>query len=147
MKNIFQNIIFTLLLLNTAASSAMALTAEVSAAGIEEPFHVKYRHVDMSSDTVSLSGALILNVYNTSGEDARDIVAMIPGPNSVTYDNHRIFIGTVRDGQQVEILDRFVVPQELVDPESPDDEVSWQFEFTNTLGTRITLDVVGQKVE
>ena len=125
----------------------VAVTMDVSAAGIEEPFHVMYRHIDTSSDADSLSGTLILNIYNTSGEDARDIVAMVPGPNNVTYDNRHIFIGTLNDGQQVEILERFVVPHDLGDAASLQDEVGWQLEFTNTLGARTTLEVVGHRVE
>ena len=130
-----------------APSTTHAVTPEAPAAGVEEAFHLKYRQQDISSDGVTHSGVLILNVYNTSGEDAQDIVAMIPGPNSVTYDNHPIYVGTVVDGQQVEILDRFVVPQELIDPDTTDDNVIWQLEFTNALGSRITQDVVGRKAE
>jgi hypothetical protein len=130
-----------------APSTTHAVTPEAPTAGVEEAFHLKYRQQDISSDGVTHSGVLILNVYNTSGEDAQDIVAMIPGPNSVTYDNHPIYVGTVVDGQQVEILDRFVVPQELIDPNITDDDVIWQLEFTNALGSRITQDVVGRKAE
>ena len=113
----------------------------------EDEFHINYRVANLYEDDNSLSGTLILNVYNTSGEEAQDMVAMIPGPNGVTYDNRPIFLGTLADGHQLEILDRFVVPQELIDPDAPDDEVSWQLEYTNALGARIAVDVVGQKAE
>ncbi len=125
----------------------LALAATTAVVFAEDAFHIHYRFANLNEDEYSLSGNLILNVYNTSGEDAQDLVAMIPGPNGVTYDNRPIFLGTLADGEQVEILDRFVVPEELIRPNSPEDAVSWQLEFTNALGARITLDVVGQKVE
>ncbi|MFW9844759.1 MAG: hypothetical protein ACFFEV_09300, partial [Candidatus Thorarchaeota archaeon] len=48
--------------------------------------------------------------------------------NSVTYDNHRIFLGTLADGQQVEVLDPFSFPEEMVSFEPGADEVVWILE-------------------
>lgn len=112
----------------------------------EESFHVHYRVENLNQDAHNLAGTLYLNVYNTSGEDAVDLVARISEPNQVIYDQRQIILGTVLDGEQVEVLDQFIVPLESTQSEPTGEPVIWHIEYTCGLGDRHSVDVVGQKV-
>ena len=125
----------------------LLLSLAVAPALANDAFHIKYRHEKVTSDGSIRSGFLVLNVYNTSGAGVQDVEARIEGPNSVTYDNHRIFLGNLADGQQFEVLDPISVPEEMVSSETADNEIVWTLEFTDVSGQRVTADVVGQKVE
>jgi hypothetical protein len=129
------SIIFGLML---AATSVTALA--------EDQFHFSYRHQAMSSDGLTQSGLLLLTVVNVSGQDVRELVVSIPGPNKVTYDNRAIYVGDVTEGQQVEILDEFKVPQELVNPDALEERISWRVEYTTTVGERQITEVLGEPV-
>lgn len=113
----------------------------------EERFHVHYRVDNISQDENNLSGTVFLNVYNTSGGDAIDLVAWIPEPNQVTYDQHQIGVGDLADGAQVEVLDPFIVPIEITQDESTPEPTSWRLEYTDALGERHNIDVVGLEVQ
>ena len=113
----------------------------------EDEFHVHYRVVNLNQDDINLSGTVFLNVYNTSGGDVADMVAWIPGPNPVTYDHRQIGVGDLSDGAQVEVLDPFIAPLEITQDEPTPEPVSWRLEYTNALGERQSIDVVGIEVE
>jgi hypothetical protein len=113
----------------------------------DEAFHVTSRQENVSSDDSTITGLLILNVYNTSGEVAQDLEAWVEGPNSVTYDNHRIFLGTLAEGDQIEVLDTISAPAELAGPRTADETVVWTLEYTNSAGQRVTIQVAGQTIQ
>ena len=113
----------------------------------EDEFHIHYRVANLYEDENSLSGTLFLDVYNTSGEDVSDMVAWIPDPNQVTYDQHQIGVGNLPDGAQVEVLDPFIVPIEITYAEPAAESVSWRLEYTNALGGRQSVDVIGLEVQ
>ena len=113
----------------------------------EDEFHINYRVANLYEDENSLSGTLFLDVYNTSGEDVSDMVAWIPDPNQVTYDQHQIGVGNLPDGAQVEVLDPFIVPIEITYAEPAAESVSWRLEYTNALGGRQSVDVIGLEVQ
>lgn len=113
----------------------------------EDTFHIHYRLANLTEDEYNLSGTVFLNVYNTSGEDISDMVASIPEPNQVTYDQHLIGVGDLSDGAQVEVLDPFIVPIEVTHTEPTTEPVSWRLEYTNALGERQSIDVVGLEVK
>jgi len=113
----------------------------------EDLFHVHYRLTDLSSDEHNRSGTLHLNVYNTSGEHALDMVAWVTEPNQVTYDQRPIGVGDLADGEQVEVLDYFIVPVEITEAAPGDEQVIWRLEYTGPLGKRRSVDVAGQDVQ
>ena len=112
----------------------------------DPPFHLSYRVDDVRQDGHTRSGTLLLNVYNTSGEHALDMVAWIPEPNQVTYGHRQIGIGTVPDGEQVQILNPYIVPIEAAQTQSTTEAVIWRLEYTRAVGERESVDVVGQEV-
>lgn len=113
----------------------------------DDKFHIHYRVANLNQDENSLSGTVFLNVYNTSGEGVSDMVAWIPEPNQVTYDQHQIGVGNLADGAQVEVLDPLIVPIEIANTEPATEPVSWRLEYTNTLGQRLSIDVIGLEVQ
>ena len=113
----------------------------------DDAFHIHYRVANLSEDENSLSGTVFLNVYNTSGEAVSDMVAWIPEPNRVTYDQHQIGIGNLADGAQVEVLEPFIVPVDVAYTEPAAESVSWRLEYTNTQGQRISVDVIGLEAQ
>ena len=113
----------------------------------EDEFHIHYRVADINEDANNLSGTVFLNVYNTSGENITDMVASIPGPNQVTYDQRQIGVGDLADGAQVEVLDPFIVPIEVTQTEPTTGPVNWRLEYTNALGERQSIDVVGLEAQ
>ncbi len=113
----------------------------------DEAFHVNSRHEGISTDGIIVTGLLLLNVLNTSGEDVRDLEAWIEGPNRVTFDNHRIFLGDIADGQQLEIVDMLNVPKEIFNAPPVEDSLIWTLEYTKSSGERVTTTVAGQMVQ
>ena len=130
-------------------SLALGLTLFVGTSGVlaEDAFHIHYRVDNLIEDENNLSGTVFLNVYNTSGEDVTDLVAWIPGPNQITYDQRQIGVGNLPDGAQVEVLDLFIVPIEVIHVEPAAGPVSWRLEFTNALGEQKAIDVVGLETQ
>jgi hypothetical protein len=112
----------------------------------EEPFHISYRQQNLSSDGLTQSGILLVTVVNVSGEDAQRVMASVPGPNNVTYDNRTILIGDLAEGAQTEVLDEFHVPQELADPDAMEDRITWQVEYTDSTGEPLNAEVIGERV-
>lgn len=127
-----------------AALLAMAATSMASFA--EENFHVHYRVDGLNQDAQNLSGTLYLNIYNTSGQDTFDMVAWIPEPNQVTYDQRQIIVGALPDSGQVEVLDHFTLPTEMAEGQAVAAPVTWRLEFADALGTPHAVEVVGQEV-
>ncbi len=125
----------------TATLSMSPLTSPA-----EDDFHVHYRLENLSEDSQYLSGTLFLNVYNTSGEDAFEIIAWVLDPNQVTYDQRQIGVGSLADGAQVEVLDEFIVPIEITQGEQETGPVTWRLEYTDPLGARHAVDVLGNDV-
>jgi hypothetical protein len=127
---------------------AIVTFATLPCAGLaEDEFHIHYRVANLYEDENSLSGTVFLNVYNTSGADVSDMVAWIPEPNQVTYDQHEIGVGNLPDGAQVEVLDPFIVPIEITYAEPTAEPVSWRLEYTNASGERQSVDVVGLEAQ
>jgi len=133
------------MLLSRYLAGTLALTA-ATAVLANDQFHFNYRHQAMSSDGFTQSGNLLLTVVNVSGQDVRELVVSIPGPNKVTYDNRAIYVGDLTEGQQVEILDEFKVPQELVNPDALEERISWRVEYSTTTGERQVAEVIGEPV-
>jgi hypothetical protein len=111
----------------------------------EDIFHISYRQQNLSSDGLNQSGILLVTIVNVSGEDVKDMMASVPGPNNVTYDNRAILIGDLGEGAQNEILDEFQVPQEL-NTGAVDDRITWEVEYTDSTGQRLNAEVTGERV-
>ena len=124
--------------LTFAAASATALA--------EDPFHISYRQQNLSSDGLTQSGMLLVTVVNVSGEDVQQLMASVPGPNNVTYDNRSILVGDLADGAQTEVLDEFHVPQELADPDAMEENITWEVEYSDSAGQRMSAEVNGERV-
>lgn len=135
LKRVLAPVAGALLILSTPSSFA------------DDLFHVHYRLTDLSSDEHNHSGTLHLNVYNTSGENALDMVARVLEPNQVTYEQRPIGVGDLADGDQVEVLDHFIVPVEITEAAPSDEQVIWRLEYTGPLGNRHSVDVAGQEVQ
>ncbi|MEN8166417.1 MAG: hypothetical protein ABFR65_02945 [Pseudomonadota bacterium] len=112
----------------------------------EEPFHISYRQQNLSSDGLTQSGMLLVTVVNVSGEDTLQVMASVPGPNNVTFDNRTILIGDLADGLMTEVLDEFHVPQELANPDEIEDNILWQVEYLNSAGEQLSAEVTGERV-
>jgi len=112
----------------------------------EDSFHVHYRVENLNQDAHNLAGTLYLNVYNTSGEDAIDLIAWVTETDQAIYDQRQISLGSLLDGEQVEVLDQFIVPLEITQAEPTGEPVIWHIEYTCGLGDRHSFDVVGQVV-
>ena len=112
----------------------------------EDPFHISYRQQNLSSDGLTQSGILLVTVVNVSGEDVQAIMATVPGPNNVTFDNRSILIGDLAEGAQIEVMDEFHVPQELADPGAMEESITWQLEYTNSIGESLSTEVTGERV-
>jgi len=125
----------------------LMLTATMAAVLAENEFHVHYRVDNLTTDEHNVSGTLLLNVYNTSGEDASDLVASIPESNQVIYGQRQIWLGDLPDGEQVEVLDQFIIPIELTEMEPTSELLTWRREYTCALGEPRRVEVVGQRVQ
>ena len=130
----------------TSIIALLTVAATLADSTAEPLFHVHHRLQNLSQDSQYISGTLFLNVYNTSGEDAFEMIAWVPSPNRVTYDQRQISVGSLADGDQVEVLDEFIVPVEFTQGESNTAPVTWRLEYTDNLGARHAVDVVGNDV-
>ena len=124
----------------------LTLAATSVTAVAEDPFHVSYRQQNLSSDGLNQSGILLVTVVNVSGEDVQDIMASVPGPNNVTFDNRSILVGDLAEGAQIEVLDEFQVPQEFANPEAMEESITWQLEYRNSVGEPLSIEVTGERV-
>ena len=125
----------------------LCLAAPPWASWADDQFHIHYRVADVVTSESSMSGTVFLNVYNTSGENVTDMVAWVPEPNAITYDQRQIGVGSLADGAQVEVLDPFIVPIEITSIETPAEPVSWRLEYTDASGVRQSIDVIGLEVQ
>ena len=132
-------------LLSRCLAGALVV-ASVHTVAANDQFHFNYRHQAMSSDGLIQSGILLLTVVNVSGQDVRELVVSIPGPNKVTYDNRAIYVGDLTEGQQIEVLEEFKVPQELVNSDVLEERISWRVEYSTTAGERQITEVIGEPV-
>ncbi|MGD8588883.1 MAG: hypothetical protein PVG22_08650 [Chromatiales bacterium] len=112
----------------------------------QDLFHISYRQQNLSSDGLSQSGILLITVVNVGGQDARRVMASVPGPNNVTFDNRTILIGDLTEGAQTEVLDEFQVPQELANPDVIEDQIVWQVEYIDSAGEKQVTEVTGERV-
>jgi hypothetical protein len=126
------------------AGALLVALSQVSLA--QDPFHISYRQQSLTSDGLTQSGVLLVTVVNVSGEDVRDVVASVPGPNNVTYDNRTLRVGDLAEGAQSEVLDQFQVPQELANPAAIEDQITWFIEYTDSAGERQSAEVNGERV-
>lgn len=124
----------------------LILTVIMFPVSAEDLFHISYRQQNLSSDSLTQSGILMVTVVNVSGEDVKDMMVSVPGPNNVTFDHRSILIGDLVEGAQTEILDQFHVPQELANTEAVEDRIAWEVEYTNSAGQRQTVEVTGERV-
>jgi hypothetical protein len=111
-----------------------------------DAFHLIYQQENMSVANGILTGSLIIQVINTSGQDVKDVVVSIPGSNNVTYDNHRAVIGDVAAGQMAGVTAAINAPEEMQSGAAVH-EVVWSVEFTNSLGERQTVEITGSKIQ
>jgi hypothetical protein len=112
----------------------------------QDLFHISYRQQNLSSDGLTQSGILLVTVVNVSGEDTQQVMASVPGPNNVTFDNRTILIGDLADGLMTEVLDEFHVPQELANPDAIEDNIIWQVEYLDSTGEPRSAEVTGERV-
>jgi alpha-L-arabinofuranosidase len=111
-----------------------------------DAFHITYQQENVAVADGVLTGDLIVNIVNISGQDAKDVAVSIPGPNNVTYDNHQALVGDVADGHMAGATAAINAPEEMQTGEAAD-EVVWNVEFTNSLGERQTVAVTGSKIQ
>lgn len=112
-----------------------------------DAFHVGYRQENVVAEGNSVTGNLLVSVYNVSGAEARDITVSFPGPNNVTYDNRPVFIGNLADGQRVEVLDIFSVPVEMRQSDKAEEQIGVDVEFTTAPGERKSVRVTGRNFQ
>ena len=113
----------------------------------QDAFHVGYRQENVVVEGNTVTGKLLVSVYNVSGGKVRDVTVSVPGPNNVTYDNRTIFIGDLADGQRVEALDIFSVPAEMRQSDRVEDQISVDVEYTTAAGERKKAQVTGRNVQ
>lgn len=111
-----------------------------------EAFHITYQQENVIASDGILTGSLIINIVNTSGQDVKDVAVSIPGPNNVTYDNHQTMIGDVADGNQAGVNAAINAPVEMQNGEAAD-KVIWNVEFTNGNGERQIAEVTGVRIQ
>ena len=111
-----------------------------------DAFHITYQQENVSVTNGVLTGDLIVNIINNSGQDVKDVAVSVAGSNNVTYDNHQAVVGDVANGQMIGAITSINAPEEMQNGEAAD-EVVWNVEFTNSLGERQTVAVTGRKVQ
>jgi len=121
----------------------LALMYMPSAAQQMEKFQITYR---LENSSQANAGGLMVSVYNTSGQAVRDVALWIESANRVTFDNHRITIPSIADGQRVSVIEPIRVPFEAISSLNLDDQASWTAEFTGADGKRGKVQVIGRKM-
>ena len=121
----------------------LALLSVPCAAQQMEKFQITYR---LENSSPASAGGLLVSVYNTSGQAVRDVAIWIEAANRVTFDNHRIIIPSLADGQRTSVLEPIRVPFEAIQSLNLDDQASWTAEFTGADGNREKIKVIGRKV-
>jgi len=132
---------------NTAAACyvvcLLALMSVPCVAQQMEKFQITYR---LENSSAASAGGLLVTVYNTSGQAVRDVALWIEAANHVTFDNHRIIIPSLPDGQRASVLEPIRVPYEAIQSLNLDDQASWTAEFTGVDGKHEITRIIGRKM-
>ena len=108
-------------------------------------FKVIYRQDNAVSDGVKTRSNLMINIINHSQGEAQDIAASISVPNPYLPIDMPVFIGTIPDGHQAEILHKAELPDILIASAEPEENIIWRIEYTNSAGERNTVEVKGER--
>ena len=111
----------------------------------EDPFKVVYRQDNVVNDGLKTSFNLMINVINLSGDEARSLMVTIPGQNPFLPMDMPVFVGTIPDGHQSEVLQQAKISNALIALSDPEENLLWRVEYTNSAGEKTFVDVKGER--
>jgi len=117
----------------------------LSAASDPPPFQLIHRQENVTADRYgdNTKSDLMLTVVNLSGGEARDIVVSISVPNPYLFVDSPVFIATIPNGRQAEILHKSVLPNDLIALSEPEERIVWRIEYTKEDGERDAIEISG----
>lgn len=110
-----------------------------------ENFKVTYRCEIQPSSGNTQEGYVLINVFNGSGQEIRNLDVWAPEAANPVYPAVPVPVGDLGSGYQAEVLKPFTLPKELLIPTDGEKAVTWRIEFTNAAGEREVVDVIGKK--
>jgi hypothetical protein len=125
------------------AALFLCLPSLVAQASAPPPFQLICRQENVAVDRFNTRSDLMITVVNQGGAEARDIILSIPGPNPYLFIDSPVILGTVPAGRQAEIMHKSSMPNEMVALADPADQLTWRIEYTDEVGERVAVEVVG----
>lgn len=107
----------------------------------EEKFTVTYRFEVQEVMSNTQSGYLLINVMNISDEPVNDLSVWVPNGANPALPHLPVQIGDLNAGYGKEVLEVFKTPVIVNDPEMA---AVWRIEFTDAMGEKRQIDVIGQ---
>ena len=116
----------------------------IAAAFTHPPFQLIYRQENVANDKWSNTRSdLLITVINLSGGEARDLVVSIPVSNPYLFVDSPVFVPTIPNNRQAEILHKSSMPNELIELSEPENNIIWRIEYTNEAGERTATEIQG----
>lgn len=116
-----------------------------SAAEDPPPFRLIFRQENVVSDEAKTHANLMINVINLSGGEAKDLLVSLPMQSSFIPLDVPVFLGTIPDGRQSEVVQVTALDNDTVAAAEPEERLMWRIEYTNPAGERTSVDVKGEK--
>lgn len=109
-------------------------------------FQLIYRQENVAVDEVNTTSNLMITVINLSGAEARDITVSIPVMNPYVFVDRPIFVATIPDNHQAEILHTTTISNEQIALSEPEENLVWRIEYTDVAGEWALVDIKGVQV-
>jgi hypothetical protein len=106
-------------------------------------FELIYRQENVVSDELNTKSDLMITVINLSGGEARDIVVSIPVMNPYLFIDSPVFITTIPNSHQAEILHAAEMPNDLIALSEPEEKLMWRIEYADETGERVAVQIKG----
>lgn len=130
-----------------AVSLFLCLPIQTVSASDALPFQLIYRQENVVADQDHTRSDLLITVINLSGAEARDIIVSIPVMNPYVFVDSPIFVATIPDNRQAEILHRSSISNEQIALSEPEENLVWRIEYTDATGERALVEVKGVRAQ
>jgi hypothetical protein len=115
----------------------------LSALASDSVFELIYRQENLVVDELTTKSDLMITVINLSGGEARDIIVSIPVMNPFLFIDSPVFLNTIPNSHQAEILHAAEMPNDLIALAEPEANLIWRIEYSDETGERTSVQVKG----
>ncbi|MBE0595858.1 MAG: hypothetical protein IH614_01165 [Desulfuromonadales bacterium] len=129
----------------TLTSLCLGLLTFSALAADPAPFQLLYRQGNVISDGVTTTSDLMITVVNLGGGEARDLMVSIPVQNPYLFVDSPVFLTTIPEGRQAEVLHFSEMPDDLIALSESESDLVWRIAYTAEDDSRVSVEIMGVK--